>query len=184
MMSNLSLSLTPVLIASLVSLTPSVAWSQTEDMSQPRFICQSEQTPPRTVVQMDGETDVVATWYSEYLLENTSATEICQEVAQTLQQRYERQQPSLFAYQAVNPKERLDVCLVSEEGQICTEEDSKVLFSLNNRYKEPADCILKNKPPQTDGCKRLPDQLRGSLVSVPSGRGYSPGWLRIFKIGN
>ncbi|MGK7943387.1 MAG: COP23 domain-containing protein [Microcystaceae cyanobacterium] len=146
MMSNLSLSLSlpPVLIASLVSLSPSVAWSQTAEMSKLQFICQSEQTPPTTVAQMDGGTEVLVTWYSEYLLKNTSPAQICQEVAQTLQNRYERQQPSLFAYE--KSMTHWDVCLVSKEGQICTEDE--VLFSLNDKYHhEPTNCILANKPP-------------------------------------
>ena len=128
MMSNLSLSLTPVLIASLVSLIPSLVWSQTEEMPQLQFICQSEQTPPMTVIQMDGQTEVIATWYS----------------AQKLQQRYERQQPSLFASELIRSArlgfQGWDVCLVSEEGQRCTEESSEVLFSVSGNYR----CILEN----------------------------------------
>ncbi|MGK7943384.1 MAG: COP23 domain-containing protein [Microcystaceae cyanobacterium] len=175
-MSNLSLSLTPVLIASLVSFTPSVALSQTEEMSQtqPQFICQSEQTPPQTVAKMDGETDVVVTWYSEYLFADASPTQICQEVAQTLQQRHKRQQPSSFAYEAVNSKERLDVCLVSEEGQKCTEDEA--LFSLNYNYEEPANCLLENTPPTN--CKQR-RRTRGGVLSVPSA-GYSPNWFNRF----
>ncbi|MGK7932749.1 MAG: COP23 domain-containing protein [Microcystaceae cyanobacterium] len=179
-MSQLSLSLNPILIASLLSLIPSAGWSQTPETSpssseifSPQFICQTEQTPPVTVVQMDKETQIIATWYSDYLLPDASPEQICQDVAQRLQNRYESQQPSFFAYEPIEAEKRWDVCLVAQEGQKCTEEGSEVLFSLNsNKFKDPASCILKNTQPNR--CRPI---TRGSLLSVPGDEGYSPRWL-------
>jgi hypothetical protein len=180
MVSKLSVSLTPVLIASLLSLNPAAGWSQsketsaaTSEMPQPQFICQTEQTPPVTVALMEGETEMIATWYADYLLPDASPEEICQDVAEKLQQRYDNQQPSFFAYEPMKAEKRWDVCLVSQEGQKCTEEGSEILFSLNsNKFKDPAGCILKNTQPSR--CRPI---TRGSVLSVPGGQGYSPRWL-------
>ncbi len=178
-MRKLSLIYSIILATHFIPLSSSFGLSQpsTDVASQPQFICQTQQTPPVTVAIIDGQTEILASWYSDYLLEDQSAEQVCQEFAQKLQQRYDKKLPSLLAYEPIQSENRWEVCLVKEVGQKCTEENSELLFSLNDQFHKPADCILQNTQPS----ECLPkNRTIGSVLSVPGGQGYSPSWLNYF----
>lgn len=146
--------------------------SQPTTQSKMNFVCASTVNPPTIFIYTQGDVNLkpIMSWYSEYLLPNESGVELCQKIAQKLQNKYDQGEKSLLAYQKVD--DRWKVCLVAKQGQECTADGSEELFSLNANYKTP-ECVLENKDPKA--CPPPPPTVRGPLMSIPGGR-YKPSW--------
>lgn len=132
------------------------------------FVCAGDKEPPTTYAHIAGKVNLkpLMSWRSEYLFPGDSATELCQQTAQKLQSKYDKQQDYLLAGDWTN--ERWKVCLVSQQGEGCDSRNSVFLFNLNSSYQSPR-CLMENIEPLQ--CPRS----RGQLISLPGGR-YRPSW--------
>ncbi len=145
------------------------------------FACDQKAEPPTTVVSIPGEKEPkpFLRWYSEYLLPEDSALELCQQVAQKLQAKSERgEKYELAASQQLKDKDSVQrvwkVCLVTNPEDDCTKSSiSEDLFSLNTKYKETPKCMIENTHPES--CKPPLGPTRGYLMSIPADD-YTPTW--------
>ena len=132
------------------------------------FVCAVTADTPTMYAYTPGEVNLtpLMSWYSEYLPNESSAAEICQQTATKLQASYQQQEAKYLKVET--SEENNLVCLVDEEDQNCLTQDSEVLFSVNPNYN--AGCVLENKRPIE--CKA--SQVRGiySFEDKP----YQPLW--------
>lgn len=148
---------------------PAMSQDIAKPVEKPTFICVEEANPPMTLAYDPESNDYkpVMSWYKDYLLAGESATEVCQSVADKLQERYDAQQPSFLAYQKIQDQDRWEICVAPEEGQECSATGSEVLFSLNSEFKSPTECVMM----QTEPTNCAPNiRTRGTVLSVPSKR--------------
>jgi hypothetical protein len=144
--------------------TPPVAKGTTAQV-----ICDVGMNPPMTVLRKGTEVVPLLTWYDNYLMPQDSAIERCQAVAQALQARHLKAQPTLLAYQQV--KNEWQICLVNQVNDDCTAEGSEMLFSLNAALKAP-ECLMEGINPQDCPVNMT---TRGPVIRVPGGS-YKPAW--------
>ncbi|NES81522.1 MAG: hypothetical protein F6K10_08980 [Moorea sp. SIO2B7] len=147
-----------------------VSFSQENATPRMTFVCAKEANPPTTFVYTEGQVNLerLFHWEDEYLLPSDSAEELCERVAQKLQNRYDQGQKILFAFN--KQEDRVKVCLVSSESEQCNSNNSEELFSSalepQSPYKYP-DCIMDYK---FDKCNRS-----RAAISIPQGA-YKPIW--------
>jgi hypothetical protein len=134
------------------------------------FVCAPQMQPPTMFAYIPGQVNLkpVMTWHSEYLLPNTSAADLCQQVAAKLQNQYQQGQEKHIAYEKL--EDRTLVCLVKNKDEKCTVNNGEELFSLNPNYNPT--CLMNNLSPTE--CSVI-SQRRGSLMTLPSGT-YTPTW--------
>lgn len=132
------------------------------------FVCAIQADTPTMFAYTPGEVNLtpVMSWYPEYVPDERSGVEICQQTATKLQASYQQQEAKYLKVET--SEENNLVCLVDEESQNCITQDSEILFSVNPNYS--AGCVLENKKPIE--CKAL--QVRGiySFEDKP----YQPMW--------
>jgi hypothetical protein len=158
--------------AMVIALQPTVSFSQETVPSPITFFCDQTVEPPTTFANLPGETNPTPflSWYSEYLLPEDSAVELCQQVAEKLQVKSERGESYVLAAQEL--EDRWTVCLLASEEEDCQTSASEELFSLNNLYRQTPKCLTENKEPKFCTVRTL---IRGSLLSIPSSS-YTPTW--------
>jgi hypothetical protein len=127
----------------------------TVESSEPIFVCATEEGTPTIFTRASGETKLtpIMSWYSEYLLPDGSAAEVCLKTAAKLQDSYQQEQVKYLKSETTEQEN--SVCLVEEEDANCLSDNSQKLFSVNPNYS--AGCVLENKKPIE--CKAL--QVRG-----------------------
>ena len=132
------------------------------------FVCGVQDDTPTMFAYTTGEVNLtpLMSWYPEYLPEEQSGAEICQQTATKLQASYQQQEAKYLKVETSEDNNL--VCLVDEENQNCITPDSEILFGVNPKYN--AGCVLENKKPIE--CKAL--QVRGiySFEDKP----YQPMW--------
>jgi hypothetical protein len=152
------------------------------------FVCGTNSSPPTTYALTQDEQgkstlEPLLSWHSEYLYSGTSAEALCQQMAQTLQSKYDKGEPMLPAAVRVPIKDettgentyRMDVCLVASEQEQCDASgQSGVLFSLNGSYDDTLKCVVENTKPEV--CR---PRTRGALMAIPASK-YRRGWLSLF----
>ena len=140
----------------------------TQKPSNEVFVCAVQAGTPTMFAYTLGEVNLtpLMSWYSEYVPNEQSGAEICQQTATKLQASYQQQQAKYLKVEASEDNNL--VCLVDEENQNCLTPNSEILFSVNPNYN--AGCVLENKQPIE--CKAL--QVRGiySFEDKP----YQPLW--------
>lgn len=176
------ISISKILAALTIALGITETFAQATPQSKMTFSCNLTSDPPITLANLPDNANPIPmiTWYSEYLLPENSAKELCQKVAETLQEKYNQQQNNLFATgQETN---RNIICLVSSEGEKCNSNQSQELFSVQPEY-DPR-CVMDNIAPGECGqyiCKLddippLACTNRGTVLAIPGGK-YKPSWL-------
>lgn len=112
-------------------------------------------------------------WHQEYLLPEESATEVCKKVAVQLQSLSQQQSKSYFV--AENKETYSLICMVGQESDNCSSENSQPLFKLNNDYNP--SCILEQREPIE--CIAI-GKVRGvfSIKDEP----YKPVWQPLWWI--
>ena len=132
------------------------------------FVCAVQGDTPTMFAYTPGEVNLtpLMSWYSEYLPQEQSGAEICQQTATKLQASYQQQEAKYLKVETSGDNNL--VCLVDEEDRNCLTQNSETLFSVNPNYN--AGCVLENKKPIE--CKAL--QVRGiySFEDKP----YQPLW--------
>jgi hypothetical protein len=144
--------------------------SQVVSADNMTFVCAPQMQPPTMFAYTPGQVNLkpIMTWHKEYLLSDTQAPELCQQVAQKLQTNYQQGKEKHIAYEKLEDKTL--VCLVEDRNEKCTSENSEELFSLNPNYD--ASCLMNNLNPME--CSVI-SQKRGSLMTLPTGT-YTPTW--------
>ena len=143
--------------------------SYSQNLSDTIFVCATEVETPTMFAYTPGKVNLtpLITWYQDYLLPEESGKEICQQTATKLQDLYQEEQARYLRTQEA--EDRTLVCMVSQETNNCSSEDSITLFSVNPNYD--ATCILDNREPLE--CVAI-GRVRG-VYSVPDSP-YTPSW--------
>lgn len=133
------------------------------------FVCSTQNEPPTLFAYIPGEVNLssLMSWHQDYLLPGQSGVEICQKVAEKLQNGLQNQQPKLFV--AEQRETHSVLCLVTEENADCNSENSEELFSVKPQYN--ATCVVDNREPLE--CLAIA-QNRG-VLGVPESA-YAPNW--------
>jgi hypothetical protein len=147
---------------STTALATTESYSQQPSESKMTFVCASQTEPPTMYGHTPGKVNLtpLISWYQDYLLPNQSAAEVCQQVAAKLQSQYQQGQKKFFTTE--QRENQTVVCLVSQENQTCSSNNSEELFSVNPNYD--ATCVLDNRQPlecmaigRTRGVSSIPD---------------------------
>lgn len=144
--------------------------TQTVSAQKTAFVCAPQMQTPTMFAYTPGQVNLkpVITWHKEYLLPETTAADICQQVAEKLQNNYQQGQEKFMAFE--KQQDRTLVCLVEDKDDKCNSNNSEELFSLNPSY-DPT-CLMNNLNPTE--CSVV-SQRRGSLMTLPDGT-YTPTW--------
>lgn len=133
------------------------------------FVCAADIATPTLFAYTPGNVKLtpIVSWHKEYLLPEQSGTEVCQKTATKLQGLAQEKQTRFLSTEA---REKYNVvCMVAEENQTCSSEDSVELFGVNPDYD--SSCILDNREPLE--CVAV-SRVRG-VYSV-SESPYQPYW--------
>ena len=143
--------------------------SYSQNPSNTIFVCATEIQTPIMFGYTPGSVQLtpLITWHSEYLLPQESGKEICQQTATKLQALSQEKQERYLKTEAA--EDRTLVCMVSQENETCSSENSEALFSINSNYNP--SCILDNRQPLE--CVAV-GKVRG-VYSTPDSP-YQPSW--------
>lgn len=157
-------------IAIAMNATPLLAQEKSEEESpEIAFVCATQDSVPTMYAYTSGQVKLepVMSWHSEYLLPEQSGEQTCFDTANKLQASYQQEEAR---YLKAETEEKINlVCLVTEEEENCTDENSQTLFSVNPNYE--AGCVLDNMQPLE--CKAL--RNRGNIYSFDN-KPYQPIW--------
>ncbi len=158
---------TAAIALSATSLQAKESYSQST--TDTMFVCATEIQTPTMFAYTPGSVTLtpLITWHQDYLLPEQSGKEVCKQTATTLQNLAQEKQPQYLKTQEA--EDRTVVCMVSQEAQNCSSNESVTLFSINPNYD--AACILDNKEPLE--CVAI-GRVRG-VYSVPDSP-YTPSW--------
>ena len=151
----------------------SVSVKAQEDYSQENpetvFVCATQSETPTMFAYTPGNVNLtpLINWHQEYLLPEQSATEVCQEVAVKLQNLSQQESEKYFVAQKQETYSL--ICLVSQESENCSSQNSEPLFKVSSNY-DPS-CILDQREPIE--CIAI-GQVRGvfTIEDTP----YQPTW--------
>jgi Circadian oscillating protein COP23 len=143
--------------------------SYSQNTTDTTFVCATEIQTPTMFAYTPGAVNLtpLITWHQDYLLPEQSGKEVCKQTAATLQNLSQKKQPQYLKTQEA--EDRTVICMVTQETQNCSSENSVTLFSINPNYD--AACILDNKEPLE--CVAI-GRVRG-VYSVPDSP-YTPSW--------
>lgn len=151
-------------------LSAKESYSQTSTQSNTVFVCATQTQPPTLLAYTPGQINLTSlmSWHQDYLLEDQSGVEICQQVAAKLQNVFQQQQPRFLM---TGQKENRNVlCLVTQQNANCHSENSEELFSVKSNY-DPT-CVLDNRSPLE--CVAI-SRNRG-VLGLPDESPYVPTW--------
>lgn len=152
---------------SATSLSAKESYSQ--NSSDTIFVCTTENTASTMYAYTPGKAILtpLISWYQEYLLPEASSAEVCQQVATKLQDLSQEQTVRYIATE--KQQDQSVVCMIRNENDNCSSEDSETLFGVNPNYSP--NCVLDRLEPLQ--CSAT--VVRGGILSRPDSP-YRPTW--------
>ena len=116
-----------------------------EETPETVFVCATQSETPTMFAYSPGNVNLtpLINWHQEYLLPEQSATEVCQEVAVKLQNLSQQQSEKYFV--AEKQETYTLICVVGQESENCSSQNSEPLFKVNSEYD--SSCILDQREP-------------------------------------